>query len=229
LSNQDVPAAAVVKDGKLGGDVPRPGGKPYKRKISNFLLDKKLQLRYVILVTTLSAIITGTLGFLMYRQEQQVTEVLTADVQAQYGDAELSRQVQGDMEAEDHGLLVLMIAVGAGLVLILSLYLTVMTHKVAGPLYKVSLYFDKMAIGKLGKVTALRKGDMLQDFYTNFRDAHDAIRARQVADMNTVEAFLAASGGVVRTGGVGDAIDDLQKHVTERRANLVDFPPRPPT
>jgi hypothetical protein len=228
LSDRDVPTAAVVKDGKLGGDVPRPAGKPYKRKLSNFMLDKKLQLRYVILVTALSAVITGALGYLMYRQERQVTEVLTADVQAQTGDAELARQAQGDMEAEDQGLVLTMCAVGAGLVLILSLYLTVMTHKVAGPLFKVSLYFDKMAVGKLGKVTALRKGDMLQDFYTNFREAHDAVRARQVADMDAIQKFLEASAGVVRTGGVGDEIDELDKHLKARREALVDFPPRPP-
>jgi hypothetical protein len=225
--SDDVPTAAVVKDGKLGGDVPRPGGKPYKRKLSNYLLDKKLQLRYVILVTALSAVISGTLGYLMYRQEYQVTEVLTADVAAETGDADLARQAQGDMEAEDQGLLFRMVAVGAGLVLILSLYLTMMTHKVAGPLYKVSLYFDKMAAGRLGKVTALRKGDMLQDFYGNFRDAHDAMRARQVADMDTLEKFLAVAAAVPRTGGVGDAVDDLAAHVKERRANLVDFPPKP--
>jgi len=221
LSEKDVPTAAVAKiDGKPN--------QQYKRKLSNFLLDRKLQLRYVILVTALSAIITGALGFLMYRQEAQVTEDLTAQVRQDFGD-DLAKQAQGDMEAHDQGLVLKMVAVGAGLVLILSLYLTVMTHKVAGPLYKVSLYFDKMAAGKLGKVTALRKGDMLVDFYTNFRDAHDAMRARQQADMDTLDNFLTAAAGVVRTGGVGDEIDELTRHVKARRENLVDFPPRPPT
>ena len=56
-----------------------------------------------------------------------------------------------------------------GLVIGLSLYLVVMTHKVAGPLYKVALYFDKMADGRLGQVWPLRKGDMLVDFYESFR------------------------------------------------------------
>ncbi len=52
----EVPAATVVQDGKLGGDTPKSGGggRPkYKRKLSNYLLDKKLQLRYVLLVTIL--------------------------------------------------------------------------------------------------------------------------------------------------------------------------------
>ena len=37
--------------------------------VSNYLLNKSLQLRYVALVTALSAIITGSLGFLIWRQE----------------------------------------------------------------------------------------------------------------------------------------------------------------
>lgn len=226
---KDVPPAAVVKDGKLGGDVPRTTGSHpivYKRKLANFLIDKKLQLRYVILVTALSAIITGALGYLMFRQENQVTEVLTADVAAQTGDAELAAQAQGDMESEDMDLIFRMVIVGAGLVIILSMYLTVMTHKVAGPLYKVSLYFDKMAEGKLGKVTALRQGDMLQDFYTNFREMHDAVRGRQLADVKVMQDFLDASKDVPRSGELGHELEDLQKHLAARKAALVDFPPR---
>jgi hypothetical protein len=229
LSEKDVPPAAVVKDGKLGGDVPRTTGSHpivYKRKLANFLIDKKLQLRYVILVTTLSAVITGVLGYLMYRQENEVTEVLAADVMAETGDAELAAQAKDDMESEDQGLIYRMVIVGAGLVIILSLYLTVMTHKVAGPLYKVSLYFDRMTEGKLGKVTALRKGDMLQDFYGNFREMHDALRGRQLADVAAMEKFLAAAGGVSRSGEIGHELDDLQKHLNQRKAALVDFPPR---
>ena len=36
-----------------------------QRKLSNYLLDKKLQLRYVVLVTLLSAVIAGSLGYLI--------------------------------------------------------------------------------------------------------------------------------------------------------------------
>ena len=229
MSDKDVPRAAVVKDGKLGGDVPRTTGSHpivYKRKLANFLIDKKLQLRYVILVTALSAVITGVLGYLMYRQENEVTEVLAADVMAETGDAELAAQARDDMESEDQGLIYRMVIVGAGLVIILSLYLTVMTHKVAGPLYKVSLYFDRMTEGKLGKVTALRKGDMLQDFYGNFREMHDALRGRQLADVAAMQKFLDAAGGVSRSGEIGHELDDLQKHLNARKANLIDFPPR---
>ena len=74
----DVPSATVVQDGKLGGDTPKGAGgpprTPYKRKMSNYLLDKKLQLRYVLLVTILSGIISGSLGYLIYQQRHSASE-----------------------------------------------------------------------------------------------------------------------------------------------------------
>ena len=58
----DVPPATVVQDGKLGGDAPKRDqtGPVYKRRLSNYLLDKKLQLRYILLVTILSSVISAT-------------------------------------------------------------------------------------------------------------------------------------------------------------------------
>src|SRR5690242_4771574 len=82
----DVPAATVVQDGKLGGDVPKPeGGAPrprYKRKLSNYLLDKKLQLRYVMFVTILSGAIAGSLGYLIYQQRHTASASIESDLAA---------------------------------------------------------------------------------------------------------------------------------------------------
>ena len=62
-----------------------PGGGPrpkYKRKLSNYLLDKKLQLRYVLLVTILSGVIAGALGYLIYQQKRAASESIEKDLQA---------------------------------------------------------------------------------------------------------------------------------------------------
>jgi len=50
---------------------PRPR---YKRKLSNYLLDKKLQLRYVLIVTVLSGVIAGALGFMIYQQRREAMQ-----------------------------------------------------------------------------------------------------------------------------------------------------------
>ena len=90
-----------------------------------------------------------------------------------------------------------MALVCAALIVVLSAVLVVMTHKVAGPLFKVSMYFDRMSDGKLGVVTPLRQGDMLQDFYANFKDMHDAVRVRANADINAMDK----AGQALRASG----------------------------
>jgi hypothetical protein len=227
----DVPSATVVKDGKLGGDVPKGEGPPrprtpYKRKLSNYLLDKKLQLRYILLVTILSGVISGSLGYLIYEQRHQASSAIEGDLAALTADDktynELREVVAADYRAEDRALMYKMIGVGVGLVVILSLYLLIMTHKVAGPLYKVTLYFDKMAEGRLGRVTALRQGDMLQDFYANFREMHEAVRTRAQADVITLEsAATALRAKAAGNDKLTEALDALDKHITQRKKNLL--------
>jgi hypothetical protein len=212
-----------------------PSGAPrprHKRKLSNYLLDKKLQLRYVLLVTILSGVIAGALGYLIYQQKRAASESIEKDLQAlTQADASqdnFQEHVASDLASEDRALVYKMVGVGIGLVLILSAYLVIMTHKVAGPLYKVSMYFDRMAVGRLGVVTPLRSGDMLQDFYLNFKDMHEAVRIRAIADADAMEKALATLRdsqnqadyrGEARSK-LTDALDDLDKHLAERKKQL---------
>ena len=73
------------------------------------------------------------------------------------------------------------------LTVVLSFYGIIITHKVAGPLYKVSNYLDRIAAGKLGVVYNLRKGDELVDFFEHFKAAHDALRNGATADVVLLE------------------------------------------
>jgi len=171
----------------------------HKRRLSNYLLDKKLQLRYVLLVTILSGLITASLGMLIYQQRHKASASVEQDLIALENKFHNDGQTEGlrenasaEMASDDRNDVFTMIGVGIGLVVILSGYLLIMTHKVAGPLYKVSMYFDRMADGRVGKVTPLRKGDMLQDFYTTFCEMHDAVRARMTADRDDMARALEA-------------------------------------
>jgi hypothetical protein len=207
---------------------PPPVKKPpvYKRKLSNYLLDKRLQLRYVLFVTVLSAIIAGALGYLIYVQRHSASSSIESDLTAQFK-SEL-QGISAKLAAEDRMLIYKMIGVGIGLVVILSAYLTIMTHKVAGPLYKVTLYFDKMAEGRLGRVTPLRQGDMLQDFYHQFSDMHNAVRARAVADADKLAELGAALKGAGNEADyrgearsqLHDELDKLAADVDKRKQQL---------
>jgi hypothetical protein len=193
----------------------------HHRKLSNYMLDKNLQLRYVLLVTILSAVIAGALGYMIYDQRRVASRSIEADLQAlTNADAshrEFQDQVASGLESDDHMLVYKMVGVGAGLVLILSAYLVIMTHKVAGPLFKVSMYFDQMTEGRLGPVTPLRRGDMLQDFFGDFKAMHESLRTRATADLDVMERAAAA----LRTApGVGDKLEAFDRHIAQRKKQL---------
>ncbi|HET9990183.1 MAG TPA: hypothetical protein VFQ65_16750 [Kofleriaceae bacterium] len=222
----DVPAATVVQDGKLGGDTPKTAApaprQPYKRKLSNFMLDKKLQLRYVLLVTVLSAMISGSLGYLIYHQRHAASASIDSDLaaltQSDSSFSDVKTQVAEDNAHDDRMLVYKMAGVGIGLVLILSAYLVIMTHKVAGPLFKVSMYFDRMAEGRIGSVYGLRKGDMLQDFFGNFKEMHESVRTRMQADVITMESAADALRGKL---AASPALEAMDKHLAQRKKQLL--------
>ncbi|MBK9037122.1 MAG: hypothetical protein IPL61_38740 [Myxococcales bacterium] len=226
-----VPAAVVVTAGKVPGDVPAgaPGAAPggggrTHRKLSNYLLDKRLQLRYVLVVTVVSALIAGTLGFLIYQQEHEASGELSKGLAELAGTdealAEYGHEFAEDIAARDRTLVLQMVGIGLGLTVILSGFLLIMTHKVAGPLYKVGLYMEKMSDGRVGAVTPLRKGDMLQDFYVQFREAHEAVRGRLQRDAEVMDRFADAWAEADDGGADAAAVRTLRDHVAARRQAL---------
>lgn len=200
----------------------------HQRKLSNYMLDKNLQLRYVLFVTILSAVIAGALGYMIYDQRRTASESIERDLQAlTQADAshqEFQDQVASGLESDDQALIYKMVAVGFGLVVILSAYLVIMTHKVAGPLHKVSMYFEQMAAGRLGNVTPLRRGDMLQDFFGDFKAMHESVREHAAADVIVMEralaALRAAHDQAGNRGKLDDTLEALERHIAQRKKQL---------
>lgn len=195
------------------------GNRPYRRKLSNYLLDKGLQLRYMLFVTFVSAAICGSLGYLIYQQEVDASETIRNMTEA--FDAELQDEVSAHLQSDDTSLVFTMVGIGLGLVLVLSVYLLVMTHKVAGPLYKVTLYFDKMRDGRLDQVWPLRKGDQLRSFYEKFQRAHSAVRTRHLECNDKLSEFVErAEAALGKDGEQGHRLEELRTHCEERRDAL---------
>jgi len=105
-------------------------------------------------------------------------------------------KLAGKIAKLEHGrALILWVLIGTGLLLVIGLavYGIKMTHKVAGPLFKVSLYLAKMKDGRFDKVWNLRKGDQLVDFYDHFKTAHAGVVQMQVDDIAKIKGVIAAA------------------------------------
>jgi hypothetical protein len=111
-----------------------------------------------------------------------------------------------------------MIATGLALVLGLALYGIKMTHRVAGPLFKVSLYLSKMREGRFDKVYNLRKGDQLVEFYDHFKLAHGGVVTMQQDDITRVAAVIAAA----EAAGMGQhpAIAELRELMARKEKSI---------
>lgn len=121
---------------------------------------------------------------------------------------------------------ILYVLVAVGLLLVVGLfgYGIKMTHKVAGPLHKVGLYFDKMGAGVYDDVYNLRKGDQLRDFYDHFKSAHAGLKQLQVEDIEILRAVIEraeAENLAERSPEVAAALDDLRATLKQKEESLV--------
>ena len=111
-----------------------------------------------------------------------------------------------------------MILTGIALVVGLAIYGIKMTHRVAGPLFKVSLYLSKMREGRFDKVYNLRKGDQVVDFYDQFKHAHGGIVAMQESDIARITAVVAAA----EAAGMGEhsAVAELRALAARKEKSI---------
>jgi hypothetical protein len=172
----------------------------YKRSIRNYLLDSGYQLRFTAVIVVISAVLTGGLGYFVMHKAHEASRVV--QVRALDPTDELAQELVKQFAQNDRILLVGLIAFGFLLCVVLAAYGIVLTHKVAGPLFKVAHYLDNIREGKLGVVYNLRKGDQLVDFFGHFKNAHDALRAGTEADIALLDKAIAAVG----SGAVADEL-----------------------
>jgi hypothetical protein len=111
-----------------------------------------------------------------------------------------------------------MIVTGLFLVFGLAVYGIKTTHKVAGPLFKVSLYLSKMREGRYDKVYNLRKGDQLVEFYDHFKLAHGGVVTMQQDDIDRIGAVIAAA----EAAGVGEhpAVVSLREMLARKEKSI---------
>jgi hypothetical protein len=122
------------------------------------------------------------------------------------------------LEVNRMRILWVLIATGMALMLGLAMYGIKMTHRVAGPLFKVSLYLAKMRDGRFDKVYNLRRGDQLVDFYEHFKAAHAGIVKLEREDIDHIKAVIDAA----TAAGAGDheSVVELKKALERKEKSL---------
>jgi hypothetical protein len=196
----------------------------HKRSWRNLLLDTEYQLVFTLVLTASCALFMAGLGWLVHKEAATATATAVQNVQGQaLIEPAVARETIDDLEERRALLDRLLLALGAAMTLGLFAYGLKMTHRVAGPLHKISLYLDKVTGGRYEPIYNLRKGDQLVEFYEHFKQAHAALRERQERDVMTLRAALAAAdeaGLAGRSPELEARIADLQTLLETKEASL---------
>lgn len=171
--------------------LPATSGPP-KRRLRNYLLDPRFQLKYTGMVVLVTVAVAAVLGYFAYDYSRGQTQALSIQMAMQ---PDLAPEVAANLEgwAEDQDRKVLMAILGGILILGLTLGLTgiVVTHKVVGPAYKVSKLLREVAAGHIKVESRLRKGDELQNVFEAFAKMVESLRTRQAEEIAQLEAAIA--------------------------------------
>jgi nitrogen fixation/metabolism regulation signal transduction histidine kinase len=121
------------------------------------------------------------------------------------------------------------VIVSALLLLVLGVGLAgvVVTHKVAGPVFKMKRLLGELAKGHFRVVARLRKGDELQHFFDAFNDATDQLRRRQEEQIEQLDSVvqLLRNEGTADSGQIVQAREGLQALRDSMRVSLATRPP----
>jgi hypothetical protein len=206
-----------------------PAGRAvYKRKVRNYLLDAGLQLRYTATIVVVAIFLTAGLGFKMYQATREISKIILFTGLA---DPTTAQELQSQFANSDR--VVLWGIIGFGLVLVLSISAVgiLITHKVVGPLYKISSLFARVRDNRLGAApVGLRKGDELQEFYSSFREMHQAVRERVVDDVRVLGNIVASieAGSEARAPSVQRALEELRQ-LRKQKEDSLEIPIKAPT
>jgi hypothetical protein len=106
------------------------------------------------------------------------------------------------------------------LVILIGLVGIYITHKVAGPVYKMKLLLKEVGQGKLNfPRRGLRKGDELQHFFDAFLKMTDDLKARQQSEVDALDAGIAAARS---SGATDDALVKIVAVRDQMKGSLAD-------
>lgn len=221
----------------------------YKRKLRNYLIDRRFQLKYTSMIMLLSLLLIVALGGLLYQQvlatvaenmkategmataarasadaakvSQENSEIIIAQALADdyFKDPDVTKKFVDDMkrpveevkaksEAMDEQarhmeiessefkrratqLPLLLGLFGLTFLIFLFLISIYMTHKIAGPMYKIKKLMSEVDGDNLHVAGALRSGDEMWELFHAFNGMIERLRKHQSDEAKRVEKLLA--------------------------------------
>jgi signal transduction histidine kinase len=187
----------------------------HKRKVKNYLINTKLQLRFASWLLAVAAMISVVLGYVLWRSYAETSRVVALM------DPEAADSLAAAFASEDRARMVWLAAALAVVLVCLLGFAVVMTHRIAGPAFVIARTCRQVADGNFERPRPLRERDMLVELGDDVAHMVDAVRDRDQDERDRLAAAIAVLAGA----GAGAeerqrAIEALQRLADEKTKRL---------
>ncbi len=162
-------------------------GQRRHRRVSNYLLNRSFQLKYVGMILGLSIAISFGLGFFLVDQMRENSRMLMLD-------AEMDPVFQEQLARSDAESMLVLVGALLAFNLVLGVGALVVTHRLAGPMFVFRRYLRMLAEGKIPNIRALRKGDEFEDVLQEMKNTVQAVEQGMRQDLESVAKIRALLG-----------------------------------
>jgi methyl-accepting chemotaxis protein len=179
------------------------------RKLRNFLLDPKFQLKYTLMVVAVTVAVAAVLGYYAYDYSRGQTQMLTMErsMKADSGDKATMAFIEAEGHKEDRKVLLAILAGIGALALALGITGIVVTHRLVGPAYRLKQLIREVSGGHIHVAGALRKHDELQDVFEAFQSMVKNLRSAREEDIEELERAIEQARG---SGASPDVVAALE-------------------
>jgi len=195
----------------MEGSAAGAGQQPqFKRRVRNYLIDPRFQLRWVAFVVLVITLVFGGMGYILYTTVADATDQMIVAQMAVEG---LSPEaVEAFQDDGERAKLWALIWLGAGW-LVLALFLAavtiVLTHKISGPVFKMKRLLGNIDGDHLQLWEKLRKGDELQDAFEAFDAMVRRLRESRHQDIEVLESVRSQLNDPAAAAAAAQALDEL--------------------
>ena len=173
---------------------------PKRVRRRTFLIDRKFQLKYTMIIVLVGMVVSALLGYFIFRLNMENRELLGIDA-----------EMMAHVEKIDSYTMYYLVGFVIVMALVLFIWGIFITHRVAGPIFIISRYLRQLGEGNVPHTRPLRKGDELKVFFDTFSGMLNSLRQRNVEEAQLIEktASQIRSQGGENLAEIATTLDEL--------------------
>ena len=192
-----------------------PSAAFHKRRMKNYLINTKLQLRFASWLLAVAAMISIVLGWVLWSSYAETSRVVAL------ADPDVAEALAAAFASEDRARMVWLAAALAAVLICLLGFAVVMTHRIAGPAFVIARTCRQVAEGNFERPRPLRQSDMLVELFDDVIYMVNAVRDRDQDERDRIADAMARLGDP--TASPDDrkrAVELLEQLVAEKAKRL---------